>query len=66
MKLNRKLLIMIITSILLLRERHKLTVEVFIARLVQAKLITKADIADFVKKTYFDKKLKIKIQSYIK
>ena len=57
---------MIITSILLLRERHKLTVEIFIARLVQAKLITKADIADFVKKTYFDKKLKLKIQSYIK
>ena len=57
---------MIITSILLLRERHKLTVEIFIARLVQEKLITTADIADFVKKTYFDKKLKIKIQSYIK
>ena len=30
----------------------------FAARLAQAKLATKADIADFVKKTDFDEKLK--------
>ena len=30
----------------------------FAARLTQAKLATKADIADFVKKTDFDEKLK--------
>ena len=32
----------------------------FAARLAQAKLATKADIADFVKKTDFDEKLKKK------
>ena len=37
----------------------KLTVENFEARLAQAKLATKADIADFVKKTDFGDKLEI-------
>ena len=38
---------------------NKLTVENFEARLAQAKLATKADIADFVKKTDFGDKLEI-------
>ena len=38
---------------------NKLTVENFEARLAQAKLRTKADIADFVKKTDFGDKLEI-------
>ena len=30
----------------------------FAARLAHVRLVTKADISDFVKETYFDKKLK--------
>ena len=37
---------------------NELTTEYFTARLAKAKFETKADIADFVKKTNFDKKLK--------
>ena len=40
------------------REFNKLTAENFTARLKQANLATKGDIADFVKKTDFDDKLK--------
>ena len=50
------------------QEFNELTTENFTARLAQAKFETKADIADFVKKTNFDKKLKKinkKITSYI-
>ena len=36
----------------------KLTADNFEARLTQAKLATNADIANFVKETYFDDKLK--------
>ena len=35
------------------------------ARLKQANLVTKADIADFIKKTSFDDKLKIKIKKLL-
>ena len=49
MKLKRKCLIMIMI---------KLTADNFEARLAQAKLGTNADIANFVKETYFDDKLK--------
>ena len=36
----------------------KLTAERFLARLAQVSLATESDIANFVKKTYFDDKLK--------
>ena len=36
----------------------KLTAESFLARLAQVSLGTESDIANFVKKTYFDDKLK--------
>ena len=39
-------------------EFNKLTAESFAARLAQAKLASKNDIANFVKKTDFDNKLK--------
>ena len=39
-------------------EFNRLTKEYFAARLKEAKLATKADIADFVQKTGFDDKLK--------
>ena len=55
MKLKRKLLIMIMTNILLLQN---LTAENFAARLAQANLASKRDIANFVKKIDFDDKLK--------
>ena len=40
------------------QEFNKLATESFVARLKVAKLATKADIADFIKNTYFDDKLK--------
>ena len=40
------------------QEFDKLTAEMFAARLAQANLVTKADIADFVEKRDFDDKLK--------
>ena len=40
------------------QEFNKLTADNFAAILAQAKLVTKDDIADFVKETDFDKKLK--------
>ena len=42
----------------ILLEFNKLTAENFAARLVEAKIATKADIADLIKKTDFDDKLK--------
>ena len=54
MKLKRKYLIIIMINMLLL----KLMRENFAAKLKQAKLATKDDIADFAKKTNFDEKLK--------
>ena len=41
------------------QELNKLTSEIFTARLAQANLASKSDIANFVKKTDFDDKLKI-------
>ena len=41
------------------QELNTLTADNFAAGLAQANLPTKADIADFAKKTYFDNKLKI-------
>ena len=52
-EIEKKYLIMIMVNILL----HKLTADNFAARLAQAKLATINDIADFVKKVYFDEKL---------
>ena len=40
------------------QEFNKLTVENFAARLKQANLASKNDIADFIKQTDFDKKLR--------
>ena len=40
------------------QEFNNLTVDIFVARLAQTKLTTKAGIADFVKETDFGKKLK--------
>ena len=54
-KLKQRLLIMVMINILLLL---KLTSENFAARLAQANLETKSNIANFAKKTYFDDKLK--------
>ena len=41
-----------------MQEFNKLTADNFATRLAQVKLTTKADIADFVKETDFDNKLK--------
>ena len=41
-----------------MQEFNKLTADNFATRLAQAKLTTKADIADFVKEADFDNKLK--------
>ena len=41
-----------------IQEFNKLTSDNFAARLEQAKLAIRADIADFIKTTYFDDKLK--------
>ena len=49
---------MIMINILLTPESNKLTSENFIARLKQANLASKTYIANFVKKTDFDNKLK--------
>ena len=57
-KLKRKYLIMIITNILPLKNLIELTADHFTAKLKEAKLETKNDIADFVKEIDFDKKLK--------
>ena len=58
MKLKRKLLIMIMIKRLTTSEFNKLKSEHFTARLKQADLASKNDIADFVKKIYFNNKLK--------
>ena len=50
MKLKSKFLVMIMINILLLKNLNKLTADKFTARLVQAKLATKANIADLVKR----------------
>ena len=55
MKLNRKLLITAMVNISLIQT---LTAGGFAARLVQAKWADKSDIANFVKRTDFDHKLK--------
>ena len=47
------------------QEFKKLTTGNFTARLTQAKLATKADIADFAKKTNFDKKLEKPIKKLL-
>ena len=54
---------MITVNILL--HNNKLTADDFAARLAQAKLATKVDIADFVNKTDFDNKLKIFIKKLL-
>ena len=51
---------MIITNTLLLKKFNKLTAETFAARLAQANLASKNDIADFINTTDFDDKLQIK------
>ena len=54
-----KLLIMNMINILLAtQELNKLTSEKFTARLKQANLASKSDIANFIKNTDFDNKLK--------
>ena len=54
-----KLLIMNMINILLAtQEFNKLTSEKFTARLKQANLASKSDIANFIKNTDFDNKLK--------
>ena len=58
---NRKqklLVIMIMISILRLNKINKLMPETFLVKLKQADLASKNDIANFVKKAYFDNKLK--------
>ena len=57
-KLKQKLLTMILIVSILLHKylTEKLTTENFSAKLAQANLATKADIADFIKKTDFDDK----------
>ena len=47
-------------------ELNKLTAENFAATLAQANLGTKSDIANFLKKTDFDKKLKKNDKNYFK
>ena len=60
-----KLLIMIIEISILLHK--KLTPENFTSRLAQGNLASKIDIANFVKKTNFDDKLKkVNEKSYFK
>ena len=54
MKLKRKLLIMIIVISI---EFNKFSAENFAARLKQANVASKSDIANFVNKTDFDNKL---------
>ena len=55
---EKHLLIMIIAVSILTKEFNKLAAQNFSARLAQAKLASKNDIANFVKKTGFDDKLK--------
>ena len=58
MKLKRKLLIMIMINILLLQNLINYQQNIFAARLAQANLTSKNDIAGLVKQTNFEKKLK--------
>ena len=62
MKLKIKLLIMMMINILLLKNSvslvSKFMSENFAARLAQTNLVSNNDIADFVKKSDFDDKLK--------
>ena len=53
-----KIKFLTIANISLLQKFNKLTVECFAARLEQANLASKSDIANFVKKTDFDDELK--------
>ena len=58
MNLKKKLLIIIVINILLLGNLIKFTAEIFDLRLKVANLASKSHIANFVKKTDFDNKLK--------